>query len=156
MKILVVDDDSLITDLLETLLTDWGHEPVVFNKGVDALAALAQDDTPRLVILDWNMPLVDGLNICQSIRRKSGDYIYIILLTSNGSRQHVRQALQAGANNYLVKPFEPDDLKARIEAGVRAIALEPANSQTRRGAVRRGASGTQGGGHARGPRPYDR
>jgi DNA-binding response OmpR family regulator len=130
MKILVVDDDSIITDMLESLLTDWGYEPLVFNRGIDAQAALIQDNTIRLAILDWNLPIVSGLHICQSIRKKSGEKVYVIMLTSNGSIQHVRQALEAGVNNYIVKPFEPNDLKTRIEAGVRAIELQSNNGQS--------------------------
>ena len=121
MKILIVDDDALITELLESQLTDWGYEPIVFTKSVDALTALARPDAPRLAILDWEMPLIDGPTICRSIRRNNGDHTYIILLTGNSSREHVIQALQAGANDYMIKPFEPEDLKTRIETGVQAI-----------------------------------
>lgn len=126
MKILILDDDSLITDLLEDLLTEWGYEPIVFNKSAEALAVLARDGAPQLAILDWNMPLLNGLHICQTIRRMSGDRTSIIMLTSNSGSQHVIKALAAGANNYIVKPFEPEDLKARIEACVQEIALKAA------------------------------
>lgn len=129
MKILVLDDDSLITDLLDGLLTEWGHEPIVFNKSAEALATLARDDAPQLVILDWNMPMLNGLHICQTIRKISGDRTSIIMLTSNSGGQHVIKALAAGANNYIVKPFEPEDLKARIESCVHEIALKAATSQ---------------------------
>jgi DNA-binding response OmpR family regulator len=127
LRILVVDDDSMITDLLEGLLTDWGHEPVVFNRSPEALAALTRQDAPQLVVLDWNMPFIDGLSISQSIRRREDKYTYVIILTGNSQKQHVLQALQSGVNDYIVKPFSPDDLKARIEAGVRAVEAELAN-----------------------------
>jgi DNA-binding response OmpR family regulator len=125
MKILVVDDDSLITDLLECQLAEWGHEPVAFNKSVDALSTLSRDDAPRLAILDWEMPLISGPLICQKIRQKSGDRIYFILLTGNGGKGHVIEALRAGANDYIVKPFDPEDLKARIDAAVQVIEARP-------------------------------
>lgn len=89
---------------------------------------MARDDAPQLVVLDWNMPFVDGLSICQSIRRREGNCTYIILLTGNVSKQHVLKALEAGANDYVGKPFNPNDLKARIEAGVRAIEANSANN----------------------------
>jgi DNA-binding response OmpR family regulator len=129
VKILVLDDDSLITDLLEGLLTEWGHEPLVFNKSTEALATLARDGAPQLVILDWNMPMLNGLHICQTIRKISGDRTSIIMLTSNSGGQHVIKALAAGANNYIVKPFEPEDLKARIESSIHEIALKAATNQ---------------------------
>ena len=129
MKILVLDDDSMITDLLEGLLIEWGHEPIVFNKSAEALATLARDDAPQLVILDWNMPMLSGLHICQTIRKISGDRTNIIMLTSNSGGQHVIKALAAGANNYIVKPFEPEDLKARIESSIHEIALKAATNQ---------------------------
>ncbi len=116
----------MLTDLLESLLTSWGHEPVVFNKSIEALTAMARDDAPQLALLDWNMPFVDGLGICQSIRRREGNCTYIILLTGNVSKQHVLKALAAGANDYVVKPFRPDHLRARIDAGVQAIECKAA------------------------------
>ncbi len=124
MKILVVDDDSITTELLESQLTSWGYEVVAFTKSVDALTALVQAEAPRLAILDWNMPIIDGPSICRSVRAKNGDHTYFILLTSNGGKQHVLKGLQAGANDYIVKPFEPDDLKMRVEAGVRTIEMK--------------------------------
>jgi len=135
VKILVLDDDSLITDLLEGLLTEWGYEPIVFNKSSEALSTLAGDDAPRMVILDWNMPMLNGLHICQTIRKLSGDRTNIIMLTSNSGGQHVIKALAAGANNYIVKPFEPEDLKARIESGLHEIALKAATNQTQQSAA---------------------
>ncbi len=125
MKVLVVDDDSLITDLLESLLEDWGHEPQVFNRGIDALAAITQDDSIKIAILDWNLPITNASIFASLSEKKRGDGV----LRHNAYQQWLRIAcppsIGCGANNYVVKPFEPNDLKARIEAGEQAIAQMP-------------------------------
>jgi DNA-binding response OmpR family regulator len=121
MKILVVDDDAIITTLLENQLSEWGYEPMAYTKSLEALSVLTSDDAPKVAIIDWEMPIIDGLNICKSSRRIKGAHTYFIILTGNGSKQNVFEALQAGANDYVVKPFEPDDLKSRVETAVNAV-----------------------------------
>ena len=125
MKILVAEDDRVTRGLLDRHLTKWGHEVLAYSDGIQAWGKLCSDDAPRLAILDWMMPGMDGVEICKKIRefgRKH--YVYIILLTSKDSTDDVIEGLDAGADDYIKKPFDPNELKVRVRAGVRLVQLQ--------------------------------
>lgn len=124
MKILIADDDPVSRRVLEAALLRLGHEPVSAVDGTSALAALAMPDAPRLAILDWMMPGVDGLTVCRTIRRNPGPYTYVILLTARHQPEDLVQALDAGADDYLTKPLNRVELRARLQSGERVVALQ--------------------------------
>jgi len=127
MKILAVDDDDLALLLLESALTDAGHEMVRARSGQEALALLHRSRI-RMVITDWVMPGMDGLELCRQIRRGMfPGYIYTILLTSRDRTQDIVEGLSAGADDFISKPFEPAELLVRLRAGERVLALETRN-----------------------------
>ncbi|MEN6520400.1 MAG: EAL domain-containing protein [Armatimonadota bacterium] len=125
MRVLIAEDDIVSRKLLATLLEKWGYEPVVACDGEQALAVLRREDTPRLVVLDWMMPYADGIQVCQEIRRH-GDipYIYVILLTAKSSKKDIIDGLDAGADDYVMKPFDAGELKVRLRAGQRILDLQ--------------------------------
>jgi diguanylate cyclase (GGDEF)-like protein len=125
MRVLIADDVPGVRRLLTMSLGDWGYEVVVCADGAEALRILLDDDPPRLAVLDWRMPHVSGPEICRRIRQRAGTpYIYILLLTALGDEAHVVHGLQAGADDYLVKPFEARELRCRLAAGRRVLRLE--------------------------------
>ena len=125
MRILVAEDEITFRHMLKTFLTKWGYQVVVVSDGLEAWKILQEEDRPRLAILDWMMPSMDGVEICRAIReRKSGPYLYLLLLTSRDQKQDVVEGIEAGADDYLIKPFDPRELRARIHAGERIIELE--------------------------------
>ena len=125
MKTLVAEDDSITRKLLEAHLVKWGHQVVICADGKEAWEALNQDDAPRLVILDWVMPEIDGVTLCRQIRSREGQpYTYVILLTAKTSKDDVIQGLEAGADDYILKPFDAHELRVRVRAGSRIIQLQ--------------------------------
>ncbi|MBZ5668216.1 MAG: diguanylate cyclase [Acidobacteriia bacterium] len=125
MRILVAEDEITFRHMLKTFLTKWGYQVVVVSDGLEAWKILQEEDRPRLAILDWMMPSMDGVEICRAIReRKSDPYLYLLLLTSRDQKQDVVEGIEAGADDYLIKPFDPRELRARIHAGERIIELE--------------------------------
>ena len=125
MKILVADDSLVMRRLLESILGGWGYEVLSAKDGAEAWAALSEPDAPQIAILDWMMPVYTGLELCnmvRDLRRKS--YTYLILLTSRGLRQDIVEGLSAGADDYVVKPFEKQELEVRLRAGRRIIDLQ--------------------------------
>ena len=125
MKILVADDDRSLQMLLRGLLPAWGDEAVLAHSGEEAWEVLQRDDAPRFAILDWMMPGLDGLEICRRIRsRPCRDYTYLILLTAKNSPGAVIEALEAGADDFVAKPFHPYELRARLRPGKRILELE--------------------------------
>ncbi len=124
-RILIADDDPLTRRLLQVTLERAGYEVVAVANGRLALECLASKEGPRLALLDWLMPEVNGLSVCQEIRRHSEyPYIYIILLSSKGAKEDVVKGLEAGADDYLTKPCDVEELKARLRAGERILKLE--------------------------------
>ena len=124
MKILVADDDLTWRKLVSVTLEHNGFEPLLVNDGLEAMAALQQKEAPRLVLLDWVMPKLDGISVCRQIRAlRSKAYIYTILLTGNSNAADVVQGLEAGADDYLVKPFNVAELVARVKVGERVVKL---------------------------------
>ena len=127
MKVLIAEDDPTSRQILEIILGKWGYEVVVACDGNEAWQAFQTDDSPRLAILDWMMPGMDGVEVCRKVR-KSGTppIVYIIVLTAKDRKEDIVSALGAGANDYVVKPFEREELLARIRVGERMVALQSA------------------------------
>jgi len=125
MKILIVEDDPVSRRLLESFLTEWGHDVKLAVNGSEAWEILQSPDAPNLVISDWMMPEMDGLELCRRIRAtgKSG-YIYFIILTAKEKKEDVVKGLEAGADDLLVKPFSHEELKCRVLIGERILNLE--------------------------------
>jgi len=125
MRILVAEDDRVTRRLLESNLKKWGYEIVSCSDGVEAWEVLQKEDAPKLAILDWMMPGMDGVEICRNVRNLStGKYVNIILLTSKSSKADVVGGLEAGADDYIVKPFDPNELKVRVRAAARIVRLQ--------------------------------
>lgn len=127
MKILIAEDDRVSRRLLEARLQKDGHEVVLAEDGAQAWAALEKDPAIPLAILDWMMPGLNGPEICQRLRQHQTDQpTYLILLTSRDTREDIVTGLQAGANDYVTKPFDFDELRARVQVGERVVHLQKA------------------------------
>jgi len=125
LRVLVADDDALTLRLLQKTLAQAGYEVVAVENGRMALEYLSSKDGPRLALLDWLMPGLNGLEVCREVRRHSEyPYIYMILLTARTSKEDVVRGLEAGADDYLTKPFDFEELKARLRSGERILRLE--------------------------------
>ena len=125
MRILVAEDDSASRALVERFLLRWGHDVVVATDGDEAWAALQQDDPPELALLDWMMPGMDGIEVCRRARADEQlRSLYIIMLTARTDREDLVQGLEAGADDYVTKPFEAGGLRARLGVGARVVALQ--------------------------------
>lgn len=127
MKILVAEDDPVSRRLLEVTLSKWGYEVIACADGQAAWEVLKAPDAPQLVILDWMMPHMDGLQVCKNIRnpdeRPAEPYVYIILLTAKSQKTDMVTGLEAGADDYLTKPFDAQELRMRLRAGRRILDL---------------------------------
>ena len=125
MKILIAEDDPAYRRLLEDILVKWGYDVVVARDGMEAYQILLTDNAPKLAILDWKMPEMEGIEVCQKIRKDADDfYTYIILLTSQQRDEDLVIGMEAGADDYIIKPFKHNELKARLRAGRRIIELQ--------------------------------
>ena len=123
--VLVAEDDPIFRHLLQRQLEGWGYKAIIARDGHEAWKALQEPNCPELLILDWMMPGVDGLELCRRIRRKeSGHYEYILLLTGKDEKENVVEGLNSGADDYLTKPFDIGELQARLRAGKRILALQ--------------------------------
>ena len=124
-KILIADDDAVTRRLLEKTLEHTGYEVVAVEDGSKALECLSHTDGPRMALLDWLMPGLNGVEVCREMRRHSErPYTYIILLTARTSKEDVVTGLEAGADDYITKPCDAEELKARLRAGERILKLE--------------------------------
>ncbi len=123
--ILVAEDDPVSRELISTRVAKWGYNVVVTKDGAEAMTILRDNGGPSLAILDWMMPEIDGLEICRRVR-ETKKMVYIILLTARGAKENVIEGLRAGADDYLIKPFDKDELHARILVGLRVMALQEA------------------------------
>ena len=122
LKVLVADDDPVTVESLSGLLTTWGYEPVAVSSGGDAMVRLTVNDGPSLAILDWMLPDISGTEICRRVRAsQSLRYIYLILLTGRDESNDVVEGLGSGADDYIRKPFDPPELRARLDAGSRIV-----------------------------------
>jgi two-component system cell cycle response regulator len=125
MKILIADDDPLSRRLLEITLLRAGYDVLAVPNGMAAAEQLCKQDGPRLALLDWEMPELDGPAVCREVRKKKDQgYVYMILLTSKGLKTDIVTGLGSGADDYLTKPFDSGELKARLRTGRRILHLE--------------------------------
>ena len=128
MRILIADDSVVSRHLLEATLRKWSYEVVVAVDGNQAWEMLSAADAPRIAILDWVMPGLTGPEVCQRVRQaaSTGDlnYTYLLLLTSKSDREDLIEGMESGADDYLVKPFDQNELKVRLRAGSRVIDLQ--------------------------------
>jgi sigma-B regulation protein RsbU (phosphoserine phosphatase) len=125
MRILIAEDDRISRRLLERKLASWGYEVVSCTNGAEAWQALHRDDAPSLAILNWMMPGMDGVEVCKEIRKqKHPGYTYIILLTARDRKRDIVEGIEAGADDYVTKPFNPHELKVRIRAGRRILEMQ--------------------------------
>jgi sigma-B regulation protein RsbU (phosphoserine phosphatase) len=125
VRVLIAEDDAVSRRLLEAMLVKRGYEVVVTRDGAEALEVLQGPDAPSLAILDWMMPGMDGPAVCSALRRSDGGRLrYVILLTAKGGKEDVVAGLEAGADDYLVKPFDGGELLARIRVGERILRLQ--------------------------------
>ena len=148
MKILIADDDSITRRLLETILNKWGYQVMIAQDGDEAWRALQGENAPKLAILDWMMPGLDGVEICRRARQRvDSPYVYIMLLTSKIRKEDIIEGMDAGADDYLTKPFNRHELEVRLRAGLRILDLQEAllasADELARGRVRETEMGEQ-------------
>ena len=127
MQILIADDSIVSRHLLEATLGKWGYEVAVACDGLEAWNLLQRKDAPRIAILDWVMPGLSGPEVCKRLRERDADqadYTYILLLTSKVEREDFLEGMESGADDYLTKPFDQPELKVRLRAGNRIVALQ--------------------------------
>lgn len=125
MRVLVADDDSISRMVLRNLLTKWGYEPVEAVDGLQAWEILQAEDSPRLALVDWMMPGMDGPELCLKLRQLSQiDYHYVIMLTSRDSKEDLVDGLNAGADDYITKPYSAQELEVRLRVGKRIVSLQ--------------------------------
>ena len=125
MRVLIADDDPVLRHALARQLAKWNFDPVVCANGLEVRALINEQAMPPLALIDWNMPGVDGLSLCGEIRAMpEASTVYLILITSNRSRADVVSGLTCGADDYIVKPFDWEELRARVNIGARTVALQ--------------------------------
>jgi DNA-binding response OmpR family regulator len=141
MRILVADDDATYRCLLSNLLTQWQFEVEMVADGLKALAAMEGENPPPMAILDWEMPGMDGFEVTRSIRAgQEGDGPYLIIITGSRKKEDIMKVLFCGADDYLIKPFDPVDLKVHLRNAIRMIHLREEIEELRP-RVRQGAAG---------------
>ncbi len=124
-RVLVAEDDPVSRRMAVALLGKWGYEVQTVTDGEEAWNSLEARDSPRLAVLDWMLPGAEGIEVCRRVRRRTArPYVYILLLTTVSQKQHLVMALDAGADDYLVKPFDAAELRARLHAGRRILAAQ--------------------------------
>lgn len=125
MRFLVADDDAMMRRLLQHTLERWGHEVRAVVDGVEAWQILEAADRPEAAILDWMMPGLTGVDVCRRVRERSPEAgTYLILLTSKDRMEDAVEALEAGADDHIAKPFAPEELRARVQVGERIVTLQ--------------------------------
>jgi diguanylate cyclase (GGDEF)-like protein len=128
LRILIADDSIVSRHLLEATLRKWGYEVQVACDGLEALNVLQSESGPRMAILDWVMPGMTGPEVCRRVRQNASDkeqnYTYILLLTSKSQREDLIEGMEAGADDYVTKPFDQSELKVRLRAGTRIVDLQ--------------------------------
>ena len=125
MKVLIADDSATSRAMLRSALTRWGYDVVMAENGKEALDILAKDDPPPMAVLDWVMPELTGPEVCRRVRETLREpYTYILLLTSKNTKGETVEGLEAGADDYIVKPFDQHELQVRLRAGQRIIDLQ--------------------------------
>ena len=125
MKVLIADDSATSRELLRRALSGWGYEVVMAEDGEQAWEILAQPDPPPMAVLDWVMPNMTGPDVCRKVRENRREpYTYLLLLTSKNTKDETVEGLEAGADDYIVKPFDQHELKGRLRVGKRIIDLQ--------------------------------
>lgn len=125
VQILVADDSPVFRDMLQRMLLEWGYEVILVSDGQQAWDALRQEDGPRLALLDWMMPGMEGAEVCRRVRANVHDrYVYMLLLSVRAELDDLVAGMESGADDYIVKPFQVDELRARLRAGRRVLALQ--------------------------------
>jgi len=125
IPIVIAEDDLVSRTLMSSLMEKWGFKAVITQDGHEAMAALRAEQGPALAILDWMMPGMDGLQVCRRVRERK-KMVYVIMLTSLGAKESIVEGLHAGADDYLIKPFDKNELLARIQVGLRILELHAA------------------------------
>lgn len=124
-RILIAEDDPVSSRVLQAFLQKWGYDIISVADGSEALQILERQDHPRLAILDWMMPGMEGTQICRAVRQETDrHYVYILLLTARTQREDVLIGLESGADDYLTKPFDAQELRARLHVGERILDLQ--------------------------------
>ncbi len=124
-RILIAEDDPVSRRMLQTFLTKWGYEVVAVTDGIEALRILEKEDAPPLAVLDWMMPGLEGPQVCQRVRKNPDrPYVYILLLTARSQKGDLLYGLESGADDYLTKPFDAQELRARLYVGQRILNLQ--------------------------------
>jgi len=132
MRILIADDSLVSRRMLQAFLLKWGYEVVSVEDGDAAWKTLQAADAPRMALLDWMMPGQNGVDVCRALRKlRPEPYTYLLLLTAKDAKESVVEGLESGADDYLTKPFNPQELKARIRVGLRLLDLEDKLVQAR-------------------------
>jgi len=127
MRVLIADDEATSRHLIQATLEGWGFEVLVAVDGWEALRVLQGSKGPEIAMLDWMMPEIDGLDVCRRMRATMPNAAtYIILVTARGGLENVVRGLEAGADDYITKPFDPRELRARLHVGVRIVQLQKA------------------------------
>lgn len=125
-KILIAEDDPLSRRILEAFLAKRSYEVISATNGEEALKLLLREGAPRLAILDWMMPSMDGIQVCRKLREQAADrpYVYVLLLTARSEKEDLLKGLESGADDYVIKPFDPAELHARLHVGRRILDLQ--------------------------------
>ena len=125
MKVLIAEDDLTSRTILTAILQKWGYDVVSAVDGEQALEMLKQPEAPKLALLDWSMPGLSGVDVCTHLREnQANDSIYIIMLTAKSEKKNIVEGLNAGANDYIIKPYDNDELQARINVGKRMVEIQ--------------------------------
>ena len=141
MRVLVADDDALNRDFLQRLLTAHGYEVLLAENGQAALRLLLQNGAPQIALLDWEMPVLDGLDLCRAIRSDIHErYVHVLMLSGVHPDEHRIQALEAGADDFLPKPYHPDVLLARLRVASRLVERQPSSSDRLLAALKEAAA----------------
>lgn len=125
VPIIVAEDDLVSRTLISNLMEKWGFKAEITQDGHQAMMALRKEQGPALALLDWMMPDMDGLEVCRRIRQ-TDRVVYVIMLTSRGTKENIVEGLHAGADDYLIKPFDKNELLARMQVGFRILELHGA------------------------------
>ncbi|MEW5742980.1 MAG: response regulator [Myxococcota bacterium] len=124
-RVLLADDERVTRRLLESHITRFGYDVVSVDDGLSAWNVLKTEDAPALVVIDWSMPGLDGPEVCRRIRANPSEaYTYVLLVTSRAAKSDVVEGLSAGADDFVSKPIDPEELRARLRTGERIVQLE--------------------------------